>query len=512
MISTARLRRAVRRETLGVDVGAALNLVGALIKWFSPAFLIPAVIAAGYGEPVWVFLVPAGVTAALGSGLELVTSGKERVGAREGYLVVSLLWLLIAVLCAIPYLLSGDEQFASPIDSLFEAMSGLTTTGSSILTDIPGLSRSMLMWRQLSQWLGGMGIVVLAVAILTRLRVGGRQALFHAEVPGPELESFPATIRDAARRFLLLYLGLTAAGVGVLAFLVASGIDGKTTYFDAIAHPLTTIPTGGFSPRALGVAELGAAGQWAIVPFMILGGVNFALLYVAIVRRRASAFLRDDEFRTYLVLLVLASALVLGEVLSEHIADGESAVRQTVFNTVSIFTTTGYANADFNEWTALTAFVFLGGMLISASAGSTAGGIKLVRHVVIAKMLRRELDQTVHPELVSPIRLNGRPVDEKALRAIVVFAFIYVGLLALGATIILLDSTRLGLSVSPFDAVAAAATAQASVGPGFGIAGPFGSFEPFGDVTKVTLMTLMWLGRLEIIPILVLFTRSYWRA
>lgn len=512
MISAARLRRAVRRETIGVDVGAALNLVGALVKWFAPAFLLPAAVAAGYGEPVWIFLVPAAVTAAVGSGLELATSGKERVGSREGYLVVSLLWLLIALLASVPYLLSGEDQFASPVDSLFEAMSGLTTTGASVLTDIPAVDRSLLIWRQLSQWFGGLGIVVLAIAILPRLRVGGRQALFQAEAPGPELESFPATIRDAARRFVLLYVGLTAVGVALLAFLVATGIDAKMTFFDAVAHPLTAVPTGGFSPRALGAAELGAAGQWALVPLMLLGGVNFALLYVGIVRRRASAFMRDDEFRAYLVLLVLASALVLGEVLSEHIAEGEAAVRQAVFNTVSMFTTTGLANADFNEWTSLTAFVFLGGMLISASAGSTAGGIKLVRHVLIAKMLRRELDQTVHPELVSPVRLNGRVVDEKALRAVVVFAFIYVGLLAVGATVILLDSTRLDLPVSPFDAIASAATAQASVGPSFGLAGPFGSFEAYGHVSKVTLMALMWLGRLEIIPILVLFTKRYWRA
>jgi trk system potassium uptake protein TrkH len=512
MINVARLRRAARRETIGVDVGAALNLVGALVKWFAPAFLFPAAIAVGYSEPLWIFLVPAAIAAGLGSGLELVTSGKERVGTREGFLVVGLLWLLIAVLGALPYLLSGEKQFARPVDAFFEAMSGFTTTGSSILTDIPSLSHSLLMWRQFTQWVGGMGIVVLAIAILPRLRVGGRQALFQFEVPGPELASFPATIRAAARRFVLLYIGLTMAEIAVLSLLVGTGVDSKMTFFDAVAHPLTTIPTGGYSPRGLSAAELGAAGQWAIVPFMILGGVNFALLYVGIVRRRASAFLRDEELRTYLGLIVLASAIVLAEVLAEHIAEGEAAVRQAVFNTVSIFTTTGYANADYNRWTALTAFVLLGGMLVSASAGSTAGGIKLVRHVVIFKMLRRELDQTVHPELVSPIRVNGRPIDEKALRGIVVFAFLYVGLLALGATVILIDSTRHGLTVTPFDAVAAAATAQASVGPGFGFAGPFGSFEPFGDVSKLTLSSLMWLGRLEIVPILVLFTRRYWRA
>jgi trk system potassium uptake protein len=502
----------VRPSTLAVDLPAALNLVGALVKWFSPALLLPAAIAVGYSEPVWPFLV-AGTSAGLfGLGLETATSGKERVTAREGYLVVTLVWLLVPVFGALPYLLSGEEQLSSPVDALFESMSGFSTTGSSVLTDIPALDNSMLMWRQFTQWLGGMGIVVLALTILARLRVGGRQALFHMEAPGPaELTPFPATIRETARRFLGLYVGLTVALAAVLSFLGVTGIDPSMSTFDAIAHAFTTIPTGGFSPEARSIEAFGAASQWAIVPFMILGGTSFALLYRSLVNRRPVSLLRDDEFRVYLLVLAAASLVVIAELLSEQIVSGEAAVRQGVFNTVSVFTTTGYANADFNLWNALTTFVLVGGMLVSASAGSTAGGIKLVRHVVIARMLRRELDQTLHPELVKPIRLNGSPIGEGALRAIVVFAFIYVGLAAAGATILLLDAARVDLSLSPFQALAATATTMASVGPGFGFAGPMGSFDPFSDVSKLLLTALMWLGRLEIIPILVLFTRSYWR-
>jgi trk system potassium uptake protein len=508
-----RIRELTLRRRVAVDVSAALNLVGALVKWFSPAFLFPAVIALGYDEPVWPFLVPGAAVGLFGLGLEAATSGKERVGAREGYLVVSLVWLLVPVFGSLPYLLSGEEQLASPIDALFESMSGFTTTGSSILTDIPALDNSMLMWRQFTQWLGGMGIIVLALTILARLRVGGRQALFHMESPGPaELATFPATIRDTARRFLGLYLGLTLAEIAVLSFLAFTNIDPSMSFFDAVAHAFTTIPTGGFSPEGRSIEAFGAATQWAIVPFMILGGTSFALLYWALVRRRPGSFLRDDEFRGYLLVLAVASLVIVVELVSEQIVTGEAAVRQGVFNTVAVFTTTGYASADFNLWNALTTFVLVGGMLVSASAGSTAGGIKLVRHVVIAKMLRRELDQTLHPELVKPIRLNRSPISDSALQAIVVFAFIYVGILAAGASILLLDAARVDLSLSPFQAIAAAATTMASVGPAFGFAGPMGSFEPFSDVSKVVLTALMWLGRLEIIPILVLFTRSYWRA
>jgi trk system potassium uptake protein len=494
-----------------VDVSAALNLVGALVKWFSPAFLFPSLIALGYGEPFWPFLVAGAFAALVGLTLEGVTSGKERVTAREGYLVVSVVWAIVPAFGSLPYLLSGEPQLASPVDALFESMSGFTTTGASVLTDIPAVDRSLLMWRQLTQWLGGMGIVVLALTILARLRVGGRQALYHLESPGPELATFPATIRDTARRFVGLYLGLTVAEMVVLAFFAGTRIDPSMTLFDAVAHAFTTIPTGGFSPRGRSIEEFGAASQWAIVVFMILGGTSFALLYAALVRRRPTSLLRDEEFRVYLLLLAAASVVVVVELASERIVTGEAAIRHGVFNTVSIFTTTGFASADFNQWNALTTFVLVGGMLVSASAGSTAGGIKLVRHVVIAKMLRRELDQTLHPELVKPIRLSGSPVDEEALGAIVVFAFIYVGLVVAGAAVLLLDSARVDLSLSPFQALAAAATTMASVGPGFGFAGPMGSFEPFSDVSKVALTALMWLGRLELIPILVLFTRSYWR-
>ncbi len=505
--------RGIRRaRPWAVHFGPALNLVGALVKWFAIAFLFPIAVAVGYRESVWPFVFAGIAAAVVGAGLERATSGKERVGAREGYLVVSLLWLLIAGLGSLPYLLSGEEQLASPVDAVFESMSGFTTTGSSVLTDIPALNHSLLMWRQFTQWVGGMGIIVLVLAILPRLRVAGRQALFHAETPGPDLATFPATIRDTARRFIGLYIGLTVAEIAVLSFLAWTQIDTRMSFFDAVAHGLTTIPTGGFSPRGRSIEEFGAASQWAIVPFMILGGTSFALLYLAIIRRRPLSFVRDEEFRVYLFLLTAASVVVLADVASEGIVSGEAAVRQAVFNTVSIFTTTGFANADFNQWTVLTTFVLVGGMLVSASAGSTAGGIKLVRHVVIAKMLRRELDQTIHPELVTSIRVSGRPINEQALRAIVVFAFLYVGIVAAGALVILIESARADVAVTPFQAIAAAATTIASVGPGFGFAGPMGSFDPFSDVSKSVLAALMWLGRLEIIPILVLFTRSYWRA
>jgi trk system potassium uptake protein len=497
---------------LGVDLGSALNLVGGLVKWFSPAFLFPAAIAVGYGETPWPFLLSTLIAGAIGIALESQTSGREHVGAREGFLVVSLAWLLVASLGSLPYLLSGEDELNNPLDALFESMSGFTTTGASVVTDIDGLSRSLAMWRQFTCWLGGMGIVVLALAVLPRLRVGGRQALFKTEAPGPELETLTATIRDTAKRFIGLYVGITAAEIAVLSFLAWTDIDPKMNFFDAVGHSFATIATAGFSTHGRSIEYFGAASQWAIVPFMILGGTNFALLYLGIVRRRPVAFLRDAEFRVYLLLLALISFVVFAELANERILAGEAALRHAVFNTASIMTTTGFASADFNLWTSLTTFVLVGAMFVSASAGSTAGGIKLVRHIAIAKLMRREFHQTMHPELVAPIRVNNVVIDERALRAIVVFAFLYVGAAAAGAFVILVDSASADLAVAPFQALAAAATTLGNIGPGFGFAGPMGSFDPFNEVSKIAMIVLMWVGRIEIIPVLVLFTRSYWRV
>jgi trk system potassium uptake protein TrkH len=495
---------------LGVDVSGALNLVGSLVKYLSAAFLFPAVIAAGYGEPVWPFLVSGAVTAGLGQALELVTSGRERIGAREGYLVVSLLWLLVAAFGALPYLLA-EAQLSNPVDALFESMSGFSTTGSSVVTDIDALPRSIAMWRQFTAWIGGVGIIVMVLAVLPRLRVGGRQALFKTEMPGPELP-LAATIRQTARRFLVLYVGITALEIAVLALLGATGVDPRMDLFNATAHAFATIATAGFSPEGRSIEPFAAATQWAIVVFMLVAGTNFALLYAGIVRRRLRQFARDEEVRAGLLLLALASAVVVLELVSSDTLHGGAAVRNGVFNTVSMMTTTGFASADFNQWSSLTALVLFGAVLIGASAGSTSGSIKLVRHLVIAKMLRREIDQTLHPEVVAPLRVNGAVVDERALRAIIVFVFLYLGVFAAGSVVILVDSALRGIELSAFQSLAISASVLGGVGPGLGFAGPMGSFAPFSDVSTLVLTALMYLGRLEIVPVLVLFTASHWRA
>ncbi len=504
-------RRAIRPGRLGVDAAAALHLVATFVGYLSGAFLLPAAVALGYGEPVWPFLAAGGITLVTGVAVGRLTGGRQRVGLREGFLVVSLTWLLVPAFGAIPYLLADEAQLSNPIDAYFESMSGFTATGATALIDIEALDRSLVMWRQFSQWLGGMGIVVLAIAILPRLRVGGRQ-LLQSELAGPtEMERLTTTIRETARRLWFLYVGLTALMILVLAIIGWSGLDGAMTPFDAVAHAFSGIAIGGFSPRNDSIAAFGAATQWAIVVFIAIAGVNFLRLYRLFVQRQPGAVTRDEEFRLYLALLAAGSGLMLLELVAGGFFAGEEAVRHAVVQAVSIMTTTGFASADYTEWSALAGMTLLVLMFVGASAGSTGGSIKVVRHLLMMRITRRELEQTVHREAVVPIRLNGVVVDERALRSVITFIALYLLILAIGAVGLVVDARRAAVEIASFDAIGAAAACLGNVGPAFGFAGPFGSYEPFSDLSTGILAGLMWLGRLEIIPVAVLLTRGYWR-
>ncbi len=496
---------------VGVDLAATFNLVGGLLKYLSLAPLAPAAVAIGYSESPAPFLLATAIGFFCGWVMERLSYGKRQVGMREGFLVVSLTWVLAAAVGALPYWITADPQFADPIDCYFEAMSGFTTTGATIVTDVEGLPHGLAIWRQLTQWLGGMGIIVLALAVLPRLRVGGRQ-LLESELPGPEIEDMTLRIRETAQRLWLLYIALTALMIVVLTGLAWTGLDSAMSFYEAVAHSLTTLPTGGFSTRARSLEEFGAASQWAIAFFMAVAGMNFALMYRAFFRRQPRVFVRDEEFRLYLTLLLLGSALLAIELWTEGVLHGEAAIRHSVVNAVSSMTTTGYASADFNEWPLLAAIVLVALMFVGGSAGSTGGSVKVVRHLLLGRILGRELDQTVHPEAVKRIHLNRRPVDERVLRAVASFVLLYVGVFALGTLLLIIDAARVDSGLRLLDAVAAAATTLGNVGPAFGFAGPMGSFEPFSNVSKVVMIVLMWVGRLEIIPVAVLLTRNYWRV
>jgi trk system potassium uptake protein TrkH len=348
--------------------------------------------------------------------------------------------------------------------------------------------------------------------VLPRLRIGGRR-LLQSELAGPtEIERLTETIRETARRLWTLYLGLTLVAILALALLGWTGIDPAMTLFDAVAHALSVVALGGFSNRAESAGAFAPVTQYLILIFMVVAGVNFLRLYRILVQGHVRVLARDEEFKLYVVFLVVGSALLVLELLTGGFESGEAGVRHGLFQAVAIMTTTGFATADYTAWGPLATMTLLLLMFVGASAGSTGGSIKVIRHLLLMKVVRRELEQTIHRDAVVPVRASGFSIDERALRSTVVFVLLYLLLFALGAVGLVLDAHRVDAELAAFEAFAAAAACLGNVGPAFGFAGPFGSYEPFSDLSTLILAALMWLGRVEIIPVIVLLTRGYWRG
>ncbi len=470
--------------------------------------------AAGYGEAAWPFLVSGVITAGSGLALDQITGEKRgtAVGPRESFLVVALIWLLVPLFGGLPFVLGDVPQLSRLVDAYFESVSGFTATGATVLTDIEALDHAMLFWRQLSHWLGGMGIIVLAVAVLPRLRIGGRQ-LLQSELAGPtEIERFSTTIRETARRLWSLYVGLTAVATLVLAMVGWTGLDDAMTPFQAVSQAFSVIALGGFSTKNESAAAFVPLTQYLLLLFMILAGVNFLRLYRLLVQRQVEVVRTDEELRLYGAFLALGSTLIVIELVAGDFAQGEEAVRTGMFQAVAIMSTTGFATADYTEWGALAAMTLLLLMFVGASAGSTGGSIKVIRHLLLFKLVKRELDSTIHREIVRPIRANGMAVEERSLRSMVVFVLLYLLTFAIGSLALLLDARFGGAELTAFEAIGASAACIGNVGPAFGFAGPFGSYAPMSDLSTGILTLLMWLGRMEIIPVAVLVSRNYWRG
>lgn len=496
-------------RALVVDIRAVLSLVGRITRWLSLTLVVPAGVALLYGESMAPFIGTL-VIGVIGGTLLEVACGRrsEDVRVREAFAVVALMWLVAALLGSIPYMLAGGD-IASPIDAYFETMSGFTTTGSSVMADIESHPASILFWRSMTQWLGGMGIIVLALAVLGSAGPAGK-ALMEREAPGPEVEKLTPRLRDTALRLWLVYVGLT--GALVLALWVVGLIDMRQgmNLYDAVTHAFTAMSTGGFSPNARSVEPYGWIALAILTIFMIIAGANFALWYL-VARGSWRAPLRDGEFRLYLAILAIASALV-AVVLDVTTDKGFiGSIGESIFQVVTVMTTTGYASQDFAVWAGFALLILFLLMFIGGCAGSTSGAIKVIRLRLIAGGMARDVRTSVHPEAVLPIRSNGRPVREAAVQGAAAVGGLYVATWVIGTIVILMTSALQGYDLPVFDGMAAAATAIGNVGPGFGVAGPMGSFATYPDVAKIAMILLMWIGRLEIIPVLVLLTRSYWR-
>jgi trk system potassium uptake protein TrkH len=517
-----------------VDWRTSLSLIGTVLKYLAVPLLLPLIVGLIYGGDVLVFLCTGILTLVVGTALERLDPDPD-LGAREGFLLVAGAWLGVALISAVPYLLAAHglpgllaasspaSTLANPVNALFESMSGFTTTGATLLGEISldRHSHAILIWRQLTQWLGGMGIIVLAIAILPELSVGGAQ-LMDAEAPGVGLEKLTPRIAETARVLWIAYFGFTALEIALLYGLHLVGMAPNMGAYNAVAHGLTTLPTGGFSPEADSIAAFSAAVQWVVIPFMVVAGTNFALFY-AVSRGKVRKLADDAEFRAYAGIMgVLAAVLSgvlfvggappLGDLGGVVQGDIENTLRQSVFQVVSIVTTTGYATSDFAEWSEAGKFLLLFAMFIGGSGGSTGGAVKIVRWVVIVKAIRRELFTTTHPEAVRPIRLAGEVVDEDAVRGVLGFTLFYFLLFGVGTVLISLDVSRVGYDINTLEAMSAIAATLGNVGPGFGSLGPFGSYLDFPNSSKLLMVFLMWIGRLEILPVLVLLTSGYWRS
>ena len=515
--------RGIPGSTLGkyVDYRSSLSFIGSVLQYLAVTPLLPIIVALYYGESPLPFVVTSGVMVGLGYALKKLRPDPD-LGHREAFLFVSLTWLIVPLVGTLPYLIAGNGTIAHPVNALFESMSGFTTTGSTVLAEISFSRhpRSILMWRQLTQWLGGMGILVLMVAILPELSVGGAQIL-REESPGVTIEKLTPHIRDTARALWGIYAGFTVLAIAVYYGLHLGGLAPNMDFYSAVAHALTTLPTGGFSPEARSVEAFAPAVQWAIIVFMVIAGTNFALFWY-VVRGDPQRLVRNVEFRSYLLVMGLVSALLTGMLftgvglaevpaIAPLAGDLENALRQAIFQTVAIVTTTGYASMDFNTWDQSTQLVLLLAMFLGGSAGSAAGSIKIIRWYLIRKAMSREVFKSVHPEAVHPIRISDDTVDGGTVRSVLVFVMIFLTIFALSSVLIYLDSIRIGLDITALEAVSASIATLGNVGPGVGIVGPMNSFLPFSRVAKLYMVFLMWIGRLEILSVLVVLSPSYWR-
>jgi trk system potassium uptake protein TrkH len=472
-----------------------VHLTGVILRFFSLMFAAPAAVAWWYGEQAdaVIFVIAGVVSAGTGQLMARAGSGPEDDLRRvEGLGVVAFAWILVAHAAAIPYAFVG----MSPIDALFEAMSGLTTTGATVMRDFSQFGRGVFFWRSMTQWLGGMGVIALFVAVLPRFAIGGRQ-LFFAEAPGPTDEKVTPQIRKTAAALWAVYAGLTLAQV------VALVLTGMSLY-DSVCHAFTTLAAGGFSPHPQSVMGYrNPAAEWVIIFFMFAAGANFALHYRTL-RGEVSAFPKDEEFRAYLGIVLVSSALLAWFLLNGE-RTGTEAIRGALFQVVSIITTTGYASEDFQLWSEQAKMVLLVVMFIGGCAGSASGGPKVVRQVLIARYTLLELRRTIHPRGVLPVKLGGRVVPDDVMRGVLVFFLFYLLVFAVCTVIVV------SLGADIMTGLTATIATLGNIGPGFNAVGPMGNFADLHPVSKVTLTAAMWVGRLEVLTVLALLRPEVWR-
>jgi len=466
-----------------------LHILGSLLKFFAIAYIVPLVAALVYGEDWHVFLYSLLITLAVGLILEFSFRTTRAIERADGFTIVAFIWLLIPLFGTLPYLF--PPAGLGFLDGFFEAMSGFSTTGATILESIEEMPRSVLLWRSLTQWLGGMGVIALFVAILPRLGVGGSQ-LFDREFPAPLPERLRPRFRTTARILWTIYVAFTAAQIALL-YLLA-----RLPLFDSICVSFSTLSTGGFTPHTASIGFYGSPlAEYIIMVFMFLAGTSFIIHYRVL--QRSFRAVKGEEFRLYLIILAVAvSLLILSRPLGLY--------REGIFQAISIMSTTGFVTADFASWHSGARMVLLALMFIGACGGSTGGGIKVIRALTLAKHTGVMMRRAISPKSVVPLKLNKKPLSEEVIRDIISFLFLYI-LVAVVASVVL---AFLGLDLGT--AVSAVAATLGNVGPGLGEVGPGQNYAWLPDAVKSVLIVCMWLGRLELFTVLMLLSPGFWRG
>ena len=469
-------------------------LIGRILLTEAALLALPTVTAILYGESPMPFLTTALALAAVGLLLGSRKPRQSAIYARDGFAVVALAWILMSAFGALPFVLSGD--IPSYVDALFETVSGFTTTGATILPEVESLSRGILFWRSFTHWVGGMGVLVFVMAILP-MSDGHGMHLMRAEVPGPSVGKLVSRMSDSAKILYGIYLVMTLLEIFLL-------LAGGMPLFDACIHSFGSAGTGGFSSRNLSVgAYNNPYFEIVIGIFMLLFGINFNLYYFLLVRRFRDVF-RSEELWAYVLIVAAAVAAITLDIVHMYESVGTS-LRHAFFQVSSIITTTGYATVDFNTWPTFSKAILVALMFIGGCAGSTAGGIKVARVVILQKVSVSEMRRMLHPNAVPAIQFEGKPLNERSIRGVHLFLAVY--LMVFVASCLLVSLEQLDL-VTTFTAVAACIN---NVGPGLEIVGPMGNFSSFSPWSKLLLSFDMLVGRLEIFPMLLLFAPSIWK-
>lgn len=478
-----------------MNIAMVRYILGFILQIEAVLLLLPTAVSLYYGDAgVRPLFLTAMLTALIGYALRARKPQNQVIYAREGFAVVTLSWLLLSAMGALPFWLSGEIPIY--VDAFFETVSGFTTTGASILPAVEGMSKSLLFWRSFTHWIGGMGVLVFALAVLP-MADNRSIHLMRAEVPGPTAGKLVPKMKDTAKILYTIYLGLTILQVLLLVF-------GGMSWFDSLIHTFGSAGTGGFSNYNLSVGAFGNAYfEWVIGFFVILFGINFNLYFFLLIRNFRSVY-KNEELRLYLAIISLAVLAITFNILPiyQNLAD---SIRTSFFQVASIMTTTGFATADFNAWPAFSKAILLIIMFFGASAGSTGGGIKISRVLLIGRMVRREMLRLLHPRSVGVIKLEEKRVDDDTLHGVNIFILLYLMIIIVSLLLLSLDGVDFETN---FSSIAACLN---NIGPGFGLVGPMGNYGFYSPLSKIVLSMNMLLGRLEVFPILLSLMPSFWK-